>query len=55
MDKMTRKKKQAEYCVILNEYQCPGFVDKSCSSKNSPLLYKGWGERRCEVVRSDDS
>jgi hypothetical protein len=52
---MARKKKETEY-VIINEYQCPGFVDRSCSVRTaSPLLDKGWGERRCEVVRSDNS
>jgi hypothetical protein len=40
MEKMTGKKKQAEYCVIINEYQCPGFVDRSCSSRTAPSLTK---------------
>jgi hypothetical protein len=46
MDKMVRKKKQAEYCVIINEYQCPGFVDRSCSVRTaSPLLVTKVGEK----------
>jgi hypothetical protein len=51
---MDARKKQLEYCVIIKEYQCPGFVDRSCSSRTAPAL-KEVGERRCEVVRSDDS
>jgi hypothetical protein len=46
MDKMAREKKQAEYCVIINEYQCPGFVDRSCSGRTaSPLLDKRLGRK----------
>jgi hypothetical protein len=45
MNKMTRKKKQVEY-VIINEYQCPGFVDRSCSGRTAnPLLVTKVGEK----------
>jgi hypothetical protein len=38
---MAGRKKQLEYCVIINnEYQCPGFVDRSCSSRTAPSLTK---------------
>jgi len=40
MDKMAGKKKQAECCVIINEYQCPGFVDRSCSNRTAPSFTK---------------
>jgi hypothetical protein len=52
---MYDRAEQAEYCIEINEYQCPGFVDRSCSKRTTPSLTEGWGERRCEVVRSDDS
>jgi len=43
---MARKKKKAECCVIINEYQCPGFVDRSCSGRTaSPLLMTKVGEK----------
>jgi hypothetical protein len=46
MDKMASKKKKSESFVIINEYQCPGFVDRSCSSRTaSPLLVTKVGEK----------
>jgi hypothetical protein len=37
---MDARKKHLEYFGIINEYQCPGFVDKSCSSRTAPSLKK---------------
>jgi hypothetical protein len=37
---MNGRKKQLEYRVIINEYQCPGFVDRSCSSRTAPSFLK---------------
>jgi hypothetical protein len=41
---MARKKKQSEY-VIINEYQCPGFVDRSCSIEQPAPSFTKVGEK----------
>jgi hypothetical protein len=37
---MIGKKNITEYCVIINEYQCPGFVDRTCSIRTTPSSTK---------------
>jgi hypothetical protein len=42
MDKMVKRKKQY---VIINEYQCPGFVDRSCSNEQPAPSLRKVGEK----------
>jgi hypothetical protein len=38
-------KKLEGFCCVISDYQCPGFVDRSCSNRTTPPLIIRVGEK----------